>query len=245
MSLYYAYFQNYWEQYHKVTFDGINRLIIINQGEEEIDVQRDIYSAWKEWSLVETNAKFPQALEVIGGEPLTVGQSLDATYFLINGWRLKPFAGSYTLNITGNIFEVDGDDIFIPADVVTGIANNININTNRSAIVRRIDGGGSIEDIEEYFDEQNETLFNIENRIISIQNTNQQILNKLSEPLEATLAQPDAEKLDEILDKIVELWKIHGLSPDPLLVNKTKRQVADIEQTFTSSGDDVIVNRTS
>ena len=38
-----------WENPQKVTFDGINKHIIINPGETQIDVQVDLYSAWKEW----------------------------------------------------------------------------------------------------------------------------------------------------------------------------------------------------
>jgi hypothetical protein len=32
-----------------VTFDGPNRLIIVNDGETELEAERDIYSAWKRW----------------------------------------------------------------------------------------------------------------------------------------------------------------------------------------------------
>jgi hypothetical protein len=149
-STYYGYWE-YWQNYHKVTFDGVNRLILINEGETDIDVQVDIYSAWKEWSLQETNTKYLKALNVVGGEPTVGDEKLDATYFLINGWRLKPYPGSYTLNIVGNLFEVDGGSIKVDADQNPLFPNNIAINLNTSVIVRRLEtvvsGSGTFEGI--------------------------------------------------------------------------------------------------
>jgi hypothetical protein len=140
ISTYYGFWE-YWNLYHKVTFDGENKIILINDGELVLDVQRDIYSAWKEWSLYERNAQYIPALNTVGGEPTVAGQRLDVTYFLINGWKIKPFPGSYSLNIIGNLFDIDGGDIKIPADILGGIANNISINTNTSVIVRQVSGG--------------------------------------------------------------------------------------------------------
>ena len=169
-SIFYG-FWDYWELRHKVTFDGVNRLIIINQGVTEIDVQRDIYSAWKEWVLQEQNSKFFQALTTVGGEPTIAGQFLDATYFLINGWRLKPYAGTYTLNIEGNIFEVDGSDIFVPAEIDPAFPNNININTNTSVIVRRVDsesGGGLLPDERTALLETHTKVFEIDGNLFTL-----------------------------------------------------------------------------
>ena len=117
-SLYYNYWE-YWQLYHKVTFDGINKLILINPGETLVDVQEDIYSAWKEWMLLRSveNFRYVNAFNIVGGDPLTAGQFLDSTYFLINGWKIKPYAGSYTLTLIGNIFDVNGGEIKVDADV--------------------------------------------------------------------------------------------------------------------------------
>lgn len=136
---YFNYEWDYWELYHKVTFDGPNKLILINEGETNVNVLNDIYSAWKEWIQHDEtqffNARFEQAMTVVGGEPTVSPESLDATFFLINGWRLKPYSGNYRLLIDGNLFTDTGDPIDIPAD---GDNNNININTNTSVIVRRL-----------------------------------------------------------------------------------------------------------
>ena len=62
----------YWELFNKVTFDGPNKLIYIVDEVTELDVKRDIYSAWKEWVLVNghINSKFEPAIRGTGGDPL-------------------------------------------------------------------------------------------------------------------------------------------------------------------------------
>lgn len=244
-SLFYG-FWDYWELRHKVTFDGINRLIIINQGVTNLDVQSDIYSAWKEWSLLEVNTKYLQALDTVGGEPTVAGQFLDVTYFLINGWRIKPYSGEYTLNIIGNLFEVDGGQIFVPANKLENIDNNININTNTSVIVRKVEGGGTngdLSEISDKIDDQSSLLVSIENRTIQIQSTNSQILDKLSNPIEANISSDQMDKINEILGKVEEIWKINGLSNEELTVSQSERVVGDIKQIFTKTGESVTINR--
>ena len=242
-------FGSYWELYHNVIFDGSNRLIIINDGVETIDVQRDLYSAWKEWTLVETNSRYLQAFNIIGGEPTIQGQFLDVTYFLINGWRIKPFSGNYSLNIIGNIFDVDGANIIVPADVLDNIPNNININTNTSVIVRKIDGGGNLScnelnEINAKLDEQSGVqLYNIENRLLSIETTNSTITDLLSNPLEAFLVPSQENMMIDIYNKVLDMWKIHGLSTHPVTVDKDGRTVDGITQVFTNGTDDVVINR--
>jgi hypothetical protein len=80
--------QEDWLLYHKVIFDGINRLIIINPNEPTISVKNDIYSSWKEWARLRDNAKFLPALRTTGGDPVGGGQSTGDVYFLINNWRV-------------------------------------------------------------------------------------------------------------------------------------------------------------
>jgi hypothetical protein len=113
-STYYNHW-NLWNLYHKVTFDGINRLIIINYGETDINVETDIYSNWKEWQLLEDYAKYLPALSVIGGEPIGGGQFVAPTFFLENGWRIRPWEGSHLLTIDGNLYtREEGESPVIP-----------------------------------------------------------------------------------------------------------------------------------
>ena len=73
----------------KVTFDGLNKLILVNEGVTELDFRVDVYSAWKEWiqDPNQVNAKWEKALDVIGGDPLPGDRVLGTTFFLENGCR--------------------------------------------------------------------------------------------------------------------------------------------------------------
>jgi len=87
-----------------VSFDGTNKLIIVDDSITELDIQVDIYSAWKSWMKSGSNSKFIPALRTIGGDP-TVGTSSVAPYFfLINGCKIRPYEGNHTLTLTGNLF---------------------------------------------------------------------------------------------------------------------------------------------
>jgi hypothetical protein len=103
----------FWDQWldpMKVTFDGENKLIIVNFGETVVDVQMDIYSAWKRWVSQLDNSKFPQALKVIGGDPIDETNIITPYYFLTNGWRIRPFEGHHKLTINGIILTDDNQD---------------------------------------------------------------------------------------------------------------------------------------
>jgi hypothetical protein len=94
------------------TFDGVNKLIILSNGTTTVDA-KDMYSRWKDWSLVGDNAKYLQALSVLGGDPLPGGRYLGTTYFLENGWKIRPFEGNHTLVLQGNLYSRDGSDPFV------------------------------------------------------------------------------------------------------------------------------------
>jgi hypothetical protein len=104
----------YWEDYNppnyvgnqKVTFDGPNKLILVNEEVLLLDVQNDIYSNWKEWSLQRDNLKFLRALTPVGGDPITNEISIGDSYFLENGWRIQPYQAynGYLLEVVGNIY---------------------------------------------------------------------------------------------------------------------------------------------
>jgi len=151
----------YWEDYNppvyvgnqKVTFDGPNKLILINEGETEIDVQEDIYSNWKEWMLQTDNAKYLEAISTTGGDPITGTESLGITFFLENGWRISPWPSynGYILTIIGNLYtrEEGGN----PVNPESGVS----VSFTRSSLVQLVTvetggsgGGSTAEDIWTY-----------------------------------------------------------------------------------------------
>lgn len=89
-----------------VTFDGPNLLIILEAGATQIDVEVDLYSAWKTWALASSeNRKHPQAFRTVGGDELTPGVDAGAYFFLLNnlGWRIRPAEEDATILLTGNL----------------------------------------------------------------------------------------------------------------------------------------------
>ena len=101
----------------KVHFDGPNKYIVINEGFTVIDVQEDVYSAWKEWVRQLDHSKYEQALTAIGGDPITDTQSVGITYFLENGWRLKLPETDGVYLIDGNLYTREpGQSPVVPPD---------------------------------------------------------------------------------------------------------------------------------
>jgi len=103
-----------WQLYHKVTFDGITKQIIINPDVLSLDVEVDIYSSWKEWASTYDNLKFLPAFRTTGGDPLPGGRRVGQYFFLINGWKLIPPVDYLIsdIELIGNLFSDDGGDIF-------------------------------------------------------------------------------------------------------------------------------------
>jgi hypothetical protein len=128
----------------KVTFDGINKLIIVNDGETELDAQRDVYSAWKRWLIEQdsygSTSKYPQALRTVGGDTITATESVSPYFFLLNGWVLRPYEGDHLLTVNGNLFVDGGGNPFTP----TVSAHNVTINliTSSKSITTTINVSG-------------------------------------------------------------------------------------------------------
>ena len=98
----------------KVTFLYNERIIQVNEGIEEIDVQQDIWSYAKEVWLTEPFAnRFNFPLRVVGGD-VTVGANRISPYFFLrHGWRLRPQEANHTLQIAGTFLVEGGGDPFL------------------------------------------------------------------------------------------------------------------------------------
>lgn len=96
-------FWDLWSLYHKVTFDGVNRIITVNEGVTELDIKVDVYSDWKEWTQTYPEyAGFLPAIRSVGGDPTIAGQYAGDIYFLINGWKL--YIDLTKVAVTGTLF---------------------------------------------------------------------------------------------------------------------------------------------
>ena len=114
----------------KVVFDGPNKVIIVAEGVTELDFRVDVYSAWKEWvqDPNQLNAKWPEAISYVGGDPISNERSLGTTFFLENGWRMRPWEGDHSITVTGNAFTREGDPLFVPT--LNPWTITINLNTS-------------------------------------------------------------------------------------------------------------------
>lgn len=102
--------QDYWLLFLKVSFDGVTKLITVNSNESVIDVQEDLYSAWKRWMQTRDNMKYINAMRTVGGDPTVGGEFLGATFFVTNGWRIVL---TNATTIEGNIFSDDFDTPYL------------------------------------------------------------------------------------------------------------------------------------
>ena len=108
-------FWDHWEDSIKVTFDGLNRLIFVNEGEASIDMKEDVYSPWKRWASRVDNSKWYSAVRSVGGDTTPTGYVGD-TYFLTNGWRLqaRPIEAGGSISLIGILYTEEGDSPIVP-----------------------------------------------------------------------------------------------------------------------------------
>ena len=129
------------------TFDGPNKLIILTTGTTTVD-SKDMYSRWKDWVMVGTNAKYLPAFSVLGGDPLPGSRFLGTTYFLENGWKIRPYEGNHTLVLSGNLYSKDGSDPFVN----TLGSYNVRVMLSTSNLVDTINTGGGVGTVSEVAD---------------------------------------------------------------------------------------------
>lgn len=125
-----------------VEFNGALSLVLVHDGETELDVQQDLYSDWKEWAGSGTNLRFLAAFRTVGGDPITVDRDLGDSYFITNGWLIRPYSADHELVCTGNLFAEQGADIFTPATgsvTVTAIVERA-IDTFRDTTTIQVSG---------------------------------------------------------------------------------------------------------
>lgn len=123
------------------TFDGINKLIILNTGVTSFDVS-DLYSRWKDWVLESDNSKFlPAFANSVGGDALGNGQFVGQYYFIQNGWQIRPQEADHSLNINGNLFPIpETADPFAPP-----LGNfNVKIRLNTSSLTQAVSSGSGL-----------------------------------------------------------------------------------------------------
>jgi hypothetical protein len=128
----------------KVTFDGPNKLIIVNDSETDLSAETDVYSAWKRWlneqDTFGLTSKYLPALRTVGGDTITATESVSPYFFLLNGWVLRPYEGDHLLTVDGNLFVDGGGNPFTPT--VGAFNVTINLLTSSKSITTVINTSG-------------------------------------------------------------------------------------------------------
>ncbi len=83
----------------------------------DIDVKTDLYSDGKEdWVTTDGLISYPFPLRSVGGDPLPGSKKLGSTFFLAEGWKIKPYNADQVLNINGNLYREDGKSPYTVTD---------------------------------------------------------------------------------------------------------------------------------
>lgn len=110
--------------------------LVCGAGETDVTILvSDIYSAWKDWLLVDDNSKYLQAMDSAGGENLGGGEALGRAYFLLtsNSWKICPRTTELNVRILlqGNLFASPAtDNLFGYGEVAVGGHTHIEMRTS-------------------------------------------------------------------------------------------------------------------
>ena len=106
-----------------ISFNGnLKRIYITNVSTIVVNT---IYSAWKDWLLLDNNLQFLQAFRVVGGDPTVSGQSSPVYYFLTNGWRIV--IDGIDVIFSYNIYTDEGDNPVVALNGATASLNNSDV----------------------------------------------------------------------------------------------------------------------
>lgn len=136
------------------TFDGVNKIVQGNYGSSstvELDIKRDLYSAWKEWVATDNNAKYLQAFSTTGGDPISNTISVGSYFFLENGWKIRPMELNHRLILNGNLFTRDDSSPFLNVSGYSVLTETRNSSITQTVNTGGGSGGDTKQDIYNYF----------------------------------------------------------------------------------------------
>lgn len=177
-----------------ITFNGNTKRIVITAPTVNVSVKTDIYSDWKEWLLLADNAKYPQALRTIGGDPVGGGQFAGDIYFLMNNWQIEL---NTIIKVTGTLFHDNGIEPFIvnAGGGVTSTVSNLAYAYNTSGSV-----APTVLEIRNELDTNSTKLIDTINKLNNI--------TQYVDELETRLTATRASKLDNLDIKTSDVFNI-------------------------------------
>lgn len=219
----------------KVTFDGPNKLIIVDSGITSLDAKIDLYSDWKEWVLVSDNSKYLPAFTAIGGDPIGGGLYTGITFIQINGWLIRPDEVDHTLTINGNLFGDAGAPIITPTLGDYTVLVQLRNSTQAQGIST---SGGTLTAADVWsYSQRTLTALGDSNIADAIR---AELLTELTHlmTLQNGLTTPQATML-------LEVYRLYGLDPTkPLVVTNTSRSAgAEVQQQIVTDTNSTTVTR--
>ncbi len=143
----------------KVTFTVPEKIIYIHsapvqEGSDwviDIDVKEDLYSDGKEdWRTGGVLTGFDFPLRAVGGDALPGSKALGSTFFLASDWKIRPYEGSHTLRVNGNMYSEDGSSPFIPTvgifnvTIISTVSSLVDSTVQQLAEIEYISFGGQV-----------------------------------------------------------------------------------------------------
>lgn len=122
-----------------VTIDFANKLIIMDAGAVEYDVQ-GVYSIWKDTIRLTNNTQYDFAFSIVGGNTISGVKSIPYYTFQANGWKARPDEANHTLAVvSGVLVGESGLDPFV--DTLSPFTVRINYEQPVQAIAISTTGG--------------------------------------------------------------------------------------------------------
>lgn len=106
-ALIWASWGDEWSLDERVSFNGFTKQIRVLSNVTEVDIRRDVYSAWVRW--VEREPWCALAMRYSGADPIPNGET-GATFFLQDGWKMV--YDPTTVAVTGVLYSADYDTAY-------------------------------------------------------------------------------------------------------------------------------------
>lgn len=84
-----------------IVFDPANKRIILDT--DSVTVV-ELYSRSVDWLTQSDNLKYGQIFRQVGGDAISPTQNLGSTFFILNGWKIRPMEAPHTLVVDGNLY---------------------------------------------------------------------------------------------------------------------------------------------
>jgi len=98
-----------------IAFDPVNKYILITSPTTSLTAL-ELYNASMDWCDELENMQYDPPMRALGKAPLGGGVYTDSIFILQNGWKIKPWSGTYQLVIEGTLITDDETQRIVQPD---------------------------------------------------------------------------------------------------------------------------------